>query len=338
MDAITLARHATPRPLKLVLRRLLRVLRLLPPVPAPIKAVLGLHRKRHIDLGDTASVRNFVARSDELGGPNAPSTIAWWGTLVCDIPRAMRYKAERLDPLSADYFALQNRLYQTITGAPYRETISELTSFDKEAAAVGHLAYPNRAPETLNQHFGAMARMVEQFSRPGPLRILEAGSGWGFSAEYLARLGHQVVGVEINPDFVETATRRSRRLGLDIDYRLGTFEQLPGGSDERFDVIFTSGAFHHSRAPAAALRGMVARLSPDGQIILASEPFTPPDPWPAWGLRTDPLPVYCIAKFGWWESGWTREFMASLFAQLGLVMRFVDHHSELERYMIGTRA
>jgi len=344
MDTIDFVRRATPRPLKPVLRRLLR---LLPPVAAATKNASGPQQNLHldsgpqhklrIDLGDTAAMRDFVARSDELGGPDAPSTITWWGTLACDIPAAMRHEAERLDPLSPGYFALQDRLYQAITGAPYRETISELTPFDKEAAAAGHLAYPNCSPETLNRHFGAMTRMVEQFSRLGPLRILEAGSGWGFSTEYLALLGHKVVGVDVNPDFVETATRRSRRLGLDIDYRLGTFERLPGGPDECFDVIFTSAAFHHSRAPAAALRSMVELLAPAGQIILASEPFIPPDMWPAWGLRTDPLSVYCIAKFGWWESGWTREFMAGLFAQLGLVMRFVDHHSDLERYMIGTR-
>jgi hypothetical protein len=75
-----------------------------------------------------------------------------------------------------------------------------------------------------------------------------------------------------------------------------------------------------------------------GQIILASEPFIPADMWPASGLHTDPLSVYCIAKFGWWESGWTREFMSGLFAQFGLVIRSDDHHSDLERYMIGTRA
>ena len=110
--------------------------------------------------------------------------------LVCDVPPGTRLEAERLDPLSGEYFALQDRLHETMIGGPYRETISELTPFDKEAAAAGHLAYPNCTPDVLNRHFGAMVRMVEQFSRPGPLRILEAGSGWAFSTEYLARLGH----------------------------------------------------------------------------------------------------------------------------------------------------
>ena len=37
-----------------------------------------------------------------------------------------------------------------------------------------------------------MVRLVDQFDRPGVLRILEAGSGWGLLCEDLARLGHRL--------------------------------------------------------------------------------------------------------------------------------------------------
>ena len=97
MNGIALARRVTPRPVKLVFRRLLRRP---PAVAAPSMETPGLPQQSHLDLTNTGAVRAFVARSDELGGPDAPSTIAWWGTLVCDVSSDMRSEAEGLDPLS----------------------------------------------------------------------------------------------------------------------------------------------------------------------------------------------------------------------------------------------
>lgn len=331
MRATSPLRRVLPQPVKLAAKRLLEV------IPGA-SALVGPAFRRPttlIDATDTAAVHAFVVRSDEFGGPDAAATKTWWQTVRFDVPTDLRVEARRLAPLSPDYLALQDRLYVAMAGSPYQPTISELTPFDKDAAAAGRLAYPFAAPQDLNRHMSAMARMVDQFDRSGALCILELGSGWGFACEYLARLGHTLVGVDVNPDFIETASRRSARQELGIDYRLGTFERLPVAPDERFDVIFTSAALHHSRTPFAALHGMVAHLVPRGQVILGSEPFIDTAVWPAWGLRTDPLSVYCIARFGWWESGWTRDFMAELFARASLDMRFADYHTDLERYMVG---
>lgn len=332
MPVTDLLRRIVPLPVKILAKRMLGMVPAHPGSPMPR---LIPPRRTAIDLSDTAAIRAFVVRSNERGGPDATATQAWWETLRFDVPPRLRAAARRLDPVSPEYLALQDELYAAIVGNPYQETTSELTGFDKEAAAAGHLAYPNWAPQELNRHFGAMVRLVDQFDRPGVLRILEAGSGWGFACEYLARLGHRLVGVDVNPDFIDTAHRRSQRQGLGIDYRPGTFDHLPVAPEERFDVIFTSAALHHSRAPFAAIQGMVRQLAPDGQLILASEPFIDAATWPCWGLRTDPLSVYCIASFGWWEAGWTRAFIGTLFSRAGLAMRVVDYHSDLERYIVG---
>src|SRR6202034_3981405 len=123
-------------------------------------------------------------------------------------------------------------------------------------AAAGPLAYPGRTPRDLNRCFHAMAKLMDEFARDEPSTILDLGSGWGFTSEYMARLGHHVVGVDINPDFVETATLRAGQNRLDIDYRLGCFDALPLRDDENFDVIMSFESFHHCREPLAALREM----------------------------------------------------------------------------------
>ncbi|MGA7966487.1 MAG: methyltransferase domain-containing protein [Gammaproteobacteria bacterium] len=288
-----------------------------------------------LDLGDPAEVAAFVAQTDALGGPDAPEAAAYWKTVRPAVPARLNQASARVHPLSQDYADLQHELYRSITGRDYADLASELTPFDKDRAAQSLLAYPDRQPRDLNRYFHAMAKLVDQFDADGPCDILDLGSGWGFTSEYMARLGHRVVAVDINPDFVEVARRRSADNRLGIDYRIGTFDNLPLGDGETFDVIMTFESFHHCRRPDAALRGVVQRLKPKGQVILSGEPFIDRGMWPSWGLRPDPLSVYCIAKFGWWESGWTREYMSYLFRSVGLCTTFVDFHSDMERFLIG---
>lgn len=291
--------------------------------------------RMEIDLTDSVTVRRFIERSDKLGGPDTDATKRWWQQVQCVVPGRLREQVTSLDPLSPAYFELQEQLYAAIYGRSYTDLECELTPFDQEQALRGLTAYPNWSPARLNRYFGAMTRLADLFDAEGPSDILELGSGWGFSAEYMARLWHRVVAVDSNSDFIAVAARRSAVAGLGIDYRQGTFESPPLRPDESFDVIFCFEAFHHCRHPLIALQVLRQALRPEGRFILAGEPFIDPAMWPAWGLRTDPLSIYCIAKFGWWESGWTVVFMADLFRRVQLQMSFVDFHSDLERYMIG---
>lgn len=288
-----------------------------------------------IDLTATDAVRAFVNRSDALGGPDAAATKTYWKQVECFVPGWLQAAASNFDPLSPNYFELQEQLYAAISEKPYIDVTSELTPFEHDTAIRSLTAYPNRAPKDLNRYFHAMAKLSDQLDAEGPCDILELGSGWGFSSEYFARLGHRVVAADINPDFIAVASRRSADARLGIDYRQGTFERPPLRPDERFDVIFCFEAFHHCRHSLAALQGIKKALRPAGQFILAGEPFIGPEVWPSWGLRTDPLSIYRIAKFGWWESGWTIAFMGEMFRRVGLQMSFVDFHTDLERYMIG---
>lgn len=290
---------------------------------------------RRIDMTDTAAVRAFVARSDAIGAPGDTAVTAFWDTIRFFVPDWMRARAAATHPLSRDYFDLQDQLYRFLVGGIYSAVRSEFTPFDKDAAVAGPLAYPNRPPRELNKYMRAHAKMADHIDSDLACDILEVGSGWGFSTEYLARLGHRVTAIDINPDFVDVASRRSAKAGLGIDYRLGTFESLPLQENERFDVIYCFEAFHHAQDFFGTLRRFVARLRAKGQFILFGEPFIPSDMWSSWGLRTDPLSVYCIAKFGWWESGWTQPFLATVFRAAGLSATFLDEQSDLERYMVG---
>jgi len=58
-----------------------------------------------------------------------------------------------------------------------------------------------------------------------------------------------------------------------------------------------------------------------------------------WGLRLDPLSVYCIHKFGWFESGWSADFLTAAFQRAGLTTVISNHpEGEIGFTVIGARA
>jgi protein-L-isoaspartate(D-aspartate) O-methyltransferase len=82
-------------------------------------------------------------------------------------------------------------------------------------------ALPIDAGQTISQPY-MVARMTELLRvEPGD-RILEIGTGSGYQAAVLARLGAKVTTVERLPDLAEGARAKLRELGIEgVDVRLG---------------------------------------------------------------------------------------------------------------------
>ena len=95
--------------------------------------------------------------------------------------------------------------------------------------------------------------------------------------------------------------------------------------------------FHHALRPWDLLARMARHLEPEGRLVLAGEPINNIW-WTHWGLRLDPLSVYCIHKFGWLESGWSADFLKSAFGRAGLAVQMVEHaEGEIGATVIGSR-
>lgn len=92
-------------------------------------------------------------------------------------------------------------------------------------------------------------------------RILEVGTGSGFLAACLARLGSHVDSVDIHEDFVHAAANRLDALGTD-NVSLQTGDAARGWSGDRpWDVIALTGAV--PEVPDAHLRA----LAPGGRLF-----------------------------------------------------------------------
>jgi len=146
--------------------------------------------------------------------------------------------------------------------------------------------------------------------------VLEVGAGWGLQAELLSELGFEVDVVDVNPAFVRLIGERLDRRGFGGRRMVGTFDSFPVG-EGAYDLAYTYEALHHTPHPMATIRRLVEPIGAGARrLAFVGEPVV--DMWPAWGLRTDPESLYCIRRFGWFESGWSADFILSCIARSGL--------------------
>jgi SAM-dependent methyltransferase len=119
--------------------------------------------------------------------------------------------------------------------------------------------YERRAAAGENVH--GEADFVMRFA---PASVLDAGCGTGRVGRELARRGVTVVGVDIDPEMLETALRKSP----DVDWRiadLGTVDL-----SQKFDVIVMAGnvmIFITPGSEGAVLANMARHLHPGGRLV-----------------------------------------------------------------------
>tara|TARA_B100001939_G_scaffold346794_1_gene366501 strand:- start:487 stop:1302 length:816 start_codon:yes stop_codon:yes gene_type:complete len=76
------------------------------------------------------------------------------------------------------------------------------------------------------------------------LRILDIGCGGGLLCEPLTRLGAEMVGADASEKNIHTAATHAMQMGLDIDYRATTAEEL-AAKGEKFDAILNMEVIEH---------------------------------------------------------------------------------------------
>lgn len=258
---------------------------------------------------------DLVARTDEAGGGYTPEGQALWASPVVVDPEDLA-RFEGVDPFSEAYGDLQLELWSRWAGRTYEPTSSELYPFIFADHLEGRTAFgTNIEPLTLVHHHLSVARAVSALGLNGG-DVLDVGAGWGLQAELLSELGFEVDVLDVNPEFVRLISERMERRGFGGRRIVGTFDDLPvraGG----YDLAYTYQALHHTPQPLATIRRFVDPLGTAARrVAFVGEPVL--DMWPAWGLRTDAESLYCIRKFGWFESGWSADFLLSCIARAGL--------------------
>jgi 2-polyprenyl-3-methyl-5-hydroxy-6-metoxy-1,4-benzoquinol methylase len=264
----------------------------------------------NIFTGETLDV--FVQNTDKLGGPGSADVGRYWEEF-CFKPRFM--VNESLDPFSEEYCQQQIKLYQEISGRAFDQSVNELVNFDIERHVACVNAFCSDNPSSFVSHYLRLGCAIQRAQLPVRPKILDMGAGWGVSSEFFALLGATVTAVDINPNFVELIERRQRNHRMPVKAIEASFDGFESG--DRFDACVFYECLHHALAPWLVLKHVANFVKDDGKIIFAGEPIF--NQWRNWGIRFDPLSIYCMRKYGWFEAGWTVSFISQCFLRAGFL-------------------
>lgn len=227
-----------------------------------------------------------------------------------------------LDPFSDAYFEQMVALYQELSGRVLDQESGELTRFDM-AAHVRHAnPYASANVTMMAGHVNAITAAIRLADLPPGARVADLGCGWGMTSEILSFCGCDVMAVDISPDFVALVRARVARLANGIDVMQSNFDDLVLPQD--YDAVFFYECLHHAVKPWETLEQVTEFLKPGGKVIFAGEPINKLY-WRNWGLRLDAAAIYAIRTQGWFESGWSAEFLHQMFARMGWSLTLYPH-------------
>ncbi len=112
--------------------------------------------------------------------------------------------------------------------------------------------------------------------RPG-LRVLDLGGGDGTTALPEARLGADVLVIDIARNLVEAGNRRAREAGLsNLRFEHGDATRLAGIADRSFDLVVSIFGAMFAPKPFEVAKEMVRVTKPGGRVVMGN--WIPNDP------------------------------------------------------------
>jgi SAM-dependent methyltransferase len=119
--------------------------------------------------------------------------------------------------------------------------------------------------------------LVEKLGISSGLEVLDLGCGDGTTAIPAARLGANVLGVDIAANLVEAGNARAQSLGLaNISFQEGDASDLRELEDDSFDVVLSMFGAMFAPRPFDVANEMVRVTRPGGRIVMGN--WIPGDP------------------------------------------------------------
>lgn len=114
-------------------------------------------------------------------------------------------------------------------------------------------------------------RLVQELGIERGMHVLDLGCGDGTTALPAARIGAQVLGVDISRPLVEAGNRRARQAGLEnLAFRHGDATSLTAVADASFDLTLSIFGAMFAPRPHDVAREMVRVTRPGGRIVMGN--------------------------------------------------------------------
>jgi SAM-dependent methyltransferase len=121
------------------------------------------------------------------------------------------------------------------------------------------------------------AALVDRLGITKGLRVLDLGCGDGTTAVPAARLGAEVLGVDIASNLVEAGNRRAKEEGLtNLTFQEGDASDLSELEDDTFDLTVSIFGAMFAPRPFDVAKEMVRVTRPGGRIVMGN--WIPGDP------------------------------------------------------------
>src|SRR6202166_4186574 len=165
--------------------------------------------------------------------------------------------------------------------------------------------------------------LVKSLGLTPPLRVLDLGRGDGTTAVPLARLGAEVVGIDIAKNLVDAGNKRAAEAGLSrLKFQEGDACNLQGVGDRSFDLTLSVFGAMFAPKPFDVAKEMVRVTKPGGRIVMGnwipndatsfvsqllkiSSSYTPPPPEGFVSPMTWGVDSHIVERFG--QAGVPRE-------------------------------
>lgn len=228
---------------------------------------------------------------------------------------------ETLSPFSQEYLDHQLRLYREISGRSLNQEDGELHPVDFERLLQASNPIGMDDVSHICEHVRTLSTMLGLTTLSKSAKVLDMGAGHGISSEIFAFTGCRVHAVDIDPVLGKLSRQRSAARGYSITRSDANFDQIGFLEDGAYDAAFFFQSLHHCITPWKLISDLKGKLTDNGVIAFAGEPIQQIW-WKNWGIRLDVESIYVAREHGWFESGWSKEFITECFSRNGFTLDF----------------
>ncbi|MDG2454801.1 MAG: class I SAM-dependent methyltransferase [Bacteroidia bacterium] len=149
----------------------------------------------------------------------------------------------------------------------YGKNLLDIIAADPEQFNIQHLGLTQNQKDLLD------FLSIKIRSSKAPVKILDYGSGRGEFSIFLAKLGAEVVGIDIGEDLVNLATQIAAQNSIQCTFVCGSIDNLPF-DDQSFDIVVGCAILHHlpKQGVHSSLREAYRVLKPNGSAFF-TEPI-----------------------------------------------------------------